>query len=371
MQSPLQSACVMCQQMQTTGTASKRTSGAHLDRGRLSEFAPTCTCTPQTAKDSGLAGRASPCGCANNATGRLVATTEYKLLKLCQQMVDSASRMECARCGAFMSTTGFYQHVYNGRDCLGTQDSIASPRMNSTTSSAACPLVTQRTAPHHNVHVSCMGLPAATEEFTLCLEDEDVSVINFAHEGATCSCRRSTEPRNVAKKHPDSTLCPVHRNFAPLDHSIAQQQIQRKPCSRHRAMQSCQSSGNLMNQTAGCGHLFSGPTSPAQQYLSASVMHDLRGVRGKPNVPTGSVNKFHPSSMLLRYHADTSVQLRPEEQVRQRKEAALQQRHEASRLLDAALAQSSGKQHKPKALSARERSSAQLQLEQLLVDLQQ
>ena len=124
------------------------------------------------------------------------------------------------------------------------------------------------------MHVSCVNFPAPTDEFTLCLEDEDVSMITYTQEGGwapgtrACTCRgtrRSVEARPTSKKHAESMLCPLHRSSMllaggaanPLEQSSAQSQLplQHNHCSeqssrsrhRKRTLPSCRSSGNIHN----------------------------------------------------------------------------------------------------------------------------
>jgi len=42
----------------------------------------------------------------------MISATELKLYQSCQQMVDSASRMECSRCFGIFVTTQFYDHIF-------------------------------------------------------------------------------------------------------------------------------------------------------------------------------------------------------------------------------------------------------------------
>lgn len=41
----------------------------------------------------------------------LISTTELKLYKSCQLMVDQASRMECSHCFELFQTPEFYDHM--------------------------------------------------------------------------------------------------------------------------------------------------------------------------------------------------------------------------------------------------------------------
>lgn len=51
-----------------------------------------------------------------------LSVTEYKLLRMCQRMVDSSSRMECNKCEAMFVPTVFYEHI-SGKDiCSGFSD---------------------------------------------------------------------------------------------------------------------------------------------------------------------------------------------------------------------------------------------------------
>ena len=53
----------------------------------------------------------------------------------------------------------------------------------------------------------------------------------------------------------------------------------------------------------------SGPQSPAQQYMSASIMQELRGMRGKASPKTAfsnSMTKFVQSPMFIKYQANSN-----------------------------------------------------------------
>ncbi|TNV85979.1 hypothetical protein FGO68_gene16893 [Halteria grandinella] len=51
---------------------------------------------------------------------QLVSSTELKLFKSCQLMVDQASHMQCCHCAQILPTTHFYDHLFEeGSQCLG------------------------------------------------------------------------------------------------------------------------------------------------------------------------------------------------------------------------------------------------------------
>ena len=48
----------------------------------------------------------------NPLKSHVISATELKLYQSCQQMVDSASRMECSKCFGIFVTTQFYDHIF-------------------------------------------------------------------------------------------------------------------------------------------------------------------------------------------------------------------------------------------------------------------
>ncbi|CAI2383963.1 unnamed protein product [Moneuplotes crassus] len=53
--------------------------------------------------------------------GQNFSNTEMTLLRMCQNMVDSASSMECRKCNVCLEPTAFHEHITNKNECPGNK----------------------------------------------------------------------------------------------------------------------------------------------------------------------------------------------------------------------------------------------------------